>query len=173
MPGGNNLPGLPQGTLSWGPQGCVTPPSTGNSGEHGKVGQGCPGERVKDQHGSVLERRESFLNREDRDHCFEQDLTPCYLEKKYFIQGRWVGQPWTTGVGQILHAKRAASHPHPYSSPRRRCQGESSSLERSRAARGQTIPCPEQDTRDSHVSEQPAQGRGFPCSQSLGATASG
>lgn len=125
-----------------------------------KVGEGCCGERVKDQHGSVLERRESFLNREDRDNCFEQDLTLWYLEKN-FSPGQMGGI--TQDNRQVPCGEIAASHPKEHLPA---CRGDCS-WERSRAARGQTIPCPEQDTRDSYVPEQPAQGGGFPCSQSL------
>lgn len=52
----------------------MTPSSPGDRDDCGKVGEGCSGERIRDQHGSVLDRRESFLSREDRALCSEQDL---------------------------------------------------------------------------------------------------
>lgn len=80
--------------------------------EWDKVGQGCSGERGKDQHGSVVGKRESFQNRDDRDHCSEQDLTPCYLEKKnIFSRADGWDNPGQQGLGRFFMQKELLPTP--------------------------------------------------------------
>lgn len=80
VPVTNNLLGLHGGASSrdevLGSSGMSGSFQPWDSGDHGKVWVGCSAQRPRTGMGQCQRGGRCFLNRDDRDGCFEQDATP-------------------------------------------------------------------------------------------------